>query len=176
ATGPARRPGAWAWGALGATLVLVATGAAWLWQSTQGPERAEAPARADASARADVAAVEAEGASGDPGASETRPAAPPTPPPLQQELAYGETRPRIDPPAGVDVGEREGLLRVRPGEVQEDVQVRVDGEPLDRLPAARALPEGRYEIEFRRGAESSYRYIYLQSGHTRIVEPPSPAK
>ncbi|MFW6067587.1 MAG: response regulator, partial [Myxococcota bacterium] len=161
------RPGWLGWASLALGLAAVGLGGVWLWQQTSGEQPAEGmaderPERAAAMGAqptgAEEEAVGAAGAAVDP--------------PLEQELSYGRDLPRVEPGAGVAVGEGEGLLVVRSDEPGGEVDVRVDGAPLGDLPARRALAEGRYELELRRGNEVSYRYLYLRRGHTRIITVP----
>jgi CheY-like chemotaxis protein len=160
------RPAPWKWVALVGVLAVIGFAGVRLWDVTrsQGPREAEAhvpPAAEPPPTGAPQAAPdEADGADEEGGS------------PLAQELAYGESIPRIDGTAGVRVGPGDGLLMVRPGPAADGTRLFIDGDEVGEPPAQRALAAGRHELEFRRGGATSFRYIYLQEGHTRIVESP----
>ena len=89
-----------------------------------------------------------------------------------QLIGVGRVLPFIDRSHGVEVGAEEGLLVVEPGTGGEATQVRVGGRDLGDAPIGIALPAGRHELAFRRGQETSFRYLVIRSGETRIVEAP----
>jgi CheY-like chemotaxis protein len=163
------RPAPWKWVALAAAFAALAVGSWALWDTTRAAD-AVVGAGDEAAAPPDTPDPVAAPA---PEAAPQEEAAPPEgPPPLEQELAYGETLPRVDDSAGVRVHASQGLLVVRPGPASEGVALFINGKPAGAVPAERALAAGRHELEFRRGGETSYRYLYLQAGHTRIVQGP----
>jgi hypothetical protein len=88
-----------------------------------------------------------------------------------QELSYGETIPRIEP-GPVSVAEGEGLLVVELPASGVPTEVQIGERELGNTPVRLALPEGRHELVFRRGDETSYRYLYLRAGQTRVVQAP----
>jgi hypothetical protein len=161
---PAPRPAPWKWVALVVVVLGLAIGGFVLWDGTraapgEGP-RAEAPAPAPPAA---------------PGEAPEPPADSPAeagPPPLAQELEYGEDRAGIDEAAGVRVAPGQGLLVVQAGSAPEHTELHIDGEAAGGLPARVALSPGRHELEFRRGGETRFRYLHLREGHTRTVNAP----
>ncbi len=88
-----------------------------------------------------------------------------------EELSFGRTLDHVEEGAGVEVGAGEGLLVVEPGAGRE-VEVSVGERELGAPPVRVALPAGRHELVFRRGEETSYRYLYIRAGQTRIVDAP----
>jgi hypothetical protein len=90
---------------------------------------------------------------------------------LERRLSYGKEYDRILD-AGVQVSEGEGLLVVKSRPAAQGTQVRVSDRELGEPPLEVSLPAGRHELAFERGAETSYRYLYLRHGRTRVVEVP----
>jgi CheY-like chemotaxis protein len=163
------RPAPWKWVALAAAVAALAVGSWALWDTTRA---ADAVTGAGDEAAAPPDAPDPVAAPAPEAAPQEEAAPPEGPPPLEQELAYGETLPRVDDSAGVRVNASQGLLVVRPGPASEGVALFINGKPAGAVPAERALAAGRHELEFRRGGETSYRYLFLQAGHTRIVQGP----
>jgi hypothetical protein len=89
-----------------------------------------------------------------------------------QELSYGETIPGIDPAAGVTVGEGEGLVVIEAPEHGVAPEVQIGARELGNAPTRLALPAGRHELIFERGEETSYRYLYVRAGETRVIRAP----
>ena len=89
-----------------------------------------------------------------------------------QELSYGLTIPGIDPAAGVTVGEGEGLLVIEAPEHGVAPAVQIGAREVGDAPTRLALPAGRHELIFRRGEETSYRYLYVRAGETRVIRSP----
>jgi hypothetical protein len=79
--------------------------------------------------------------------------------------------PFIDQSRGVAVGQDEGLLVVEyDAKDMPPPRVRVGGRELGPAPIATALPGGRHELLLKRGTQTSFRYVVIHPGETRIVE------
>jgi len=89
------------------------------------------------------------------------------------DIGFGRLLPFIDHSRGIEVPAGQGLLVVegRAGE-PTPYRIRVGDRELGATPVGVALPEGRYEVVFRRGEESSFRYLLIRGGETRIVDAP----
>jgi hypothetical protein len=75
----------------------------------------------------------------------------------------------VDP--DVSVAEGEGLLII--GEDADGAtRVKVGDRDLGPVPVRTALAEGRYEVVFERGAETTYRYLYVPAGQSVIAPVP----
>ena len=78
----------------------------------------------------------------------------------------------IDPQYGVPVAEDEGLLVIRCRTEESPPVVRVGSQDLGPAPTAVALPEGRHEVAFRKGAGTRFRYVVMRRGQTQILVAP----
>jgi DNA-binding response OmpR family regulator len=79
--------------------------------------------------------------------------------------------PFIDRSRGIAVAENQGLLVVEvEGSPGPPPSVRVGERELGPAPVALALPAGRHEVTLRRGAQTSFRYVLVRAGETRILE------
>jgi DNA-binding response OmpR family regulator len=85
-------------------------------------------------------------------------------------LGFGRVLPFIDRSRGVSVAAEEGLLVVEYEAAGAPPRVRVGGRDLGTAPIAAALPAGRHEIVLKRGEQTSFRYVVIRSGETRIVQ------
>ncbi len=95
----------------------------------------------------------------------------PAAPAPEQGLPVARALPFVDQSRGVEVAEDQGLLVVeddRPGGVPP--KVRVDGRELGPATVATALAGGRHEIVLKSGDQTSFRYVVIRPGETRIVE------
>lgn len=71
------------------------------------------------------------------------------------------------------VGDGQGLLIVkRRGGDGDEITLKVSGGLYAEFPVHVALDEGRHELVFDRGEHTSYRYIYVREGETRVVTSP----
>jgi CheY-like chemotaxis protein len=105
-----------------------------------------------------------------------RPQSPPQQQPLPQptiaNTQFGKVLPYVDASRGVEVPPGQGLLVV---ELQRDTPaptVRVGARELGKAPLAIALPAGRHELVVRSGKITSFRYLIVRPGETRIVSVP----
>jgi hypothetical protein len=87
------------------------------------------------------------------------------------DLGFGEVLPYIDTARGVSVASGEGLLVIEADatDATDAPEVQVGDRKLGRPPIAIALPPGRHELLLRRGAGTSFRYVILREGETRVV-------
>jgi hypothetical protein len=87
-------------------------------------------------------------------------------------LPQGSTRalPYIDRSYGVAVPPEQGLLVVELTAPVTAPQVRVGGRDLGKAPIAIALPGGRHELMLKRGEHTSFRYVVLRPGETRVFQ------
>jgi hypothetical protein len=94
------------------------------------------------------------------------------PPPDAGLLPQGSTRalPYIDRSYGVAVPPEQGLLVVELTSPVIPPQVRVGGRDLGKAPIAVALPGGRHELMLKRGGHTSFRYVVLRPGETRVFQ------
>jgi hypothetical protein len=99
------------------------------------------------------------------GQGETPQAAPP-----ENASGFGRVLPFIDRRRGVNVAADQGLLVVEYEGTGTPPRVRAAGRELGAAPIAAALPAGRHEIVLKRGEQTSFRYVVIRSGETRIVE------
>ena len=145
--------------------------------SAAGPSGAS-PAAGSESASAGVAAP----ATFDPAdaaaaASEPVPGSEPAPSQAPTELeavevspGYGRVLGYIDDSRKVAVAQGQGLLVVEYTGTGSGPSVRVAGRELGRAPTAIALVPGRHELVLRRGGQTSFRYVVIRAGETRIVD------
>ncbi|MFW5921045.1 MAG: hypothetical protein ACOCUS_04340, partial [Polyangiales bacterium] len=91
---------------------------------------------------------------------------------LAHELAYGRTVGDIPADLAVSPAEGEGVLVVEAPEGAAPTRVRAGERDLGRAPLETALPAGRHELVFERGAEQLYRYLYLRAGTAKYVQLP----
>jgi hypothetical protein len=96
-------------------------------------------------------------------------ATPQTAPP-ETASGFGRVLPFIDRRRGVSVADDQGLLVVEYEGAGEPPRVRVAGRELGAAPIAAALPAGRHEIVLKRAEQTSFRYVVIRAGETRIVE------
>ena len=113
-------------------------------------------------------AIQAQGASG-PGA---RPGSSPARPRAEDDLGLGRSLPFIDQSWGIQVSKDQGLLAIEWKGAGTASDVRIDERKVGRAPLAVALSPGRHELIFNREGESSFRYVVVQRGETRIIETP----
>jgi hypothetical protein len=103
----------------------------------------------------------------------TVPAAkPPRPEPAEPALSntqLGRILPFVDHSRGVEVGADQGLLVLEYHGTDPAPSVRVGARELGRPPLAVALPPGRHELVVRAGKSTSFRYLIVRAGETRIV-------
>jgi hypothetical protein len=78
--------------------------------------------------------------------------------------------PFIDRNRGVEVAPGQGLLVVEYTGSGSAPSVRIAGRELGRAPIATALAPGRHELLLRRGGQTSFRYVVVRAGETRIVD------
>jgi hypothetical protein len=105
------------------------------------------------------------------------PAVPPSPTVLspgvtERDVGFGRVLPYIDQSRGTAVREGEGLLVVEVNPEGSKARIRIGDRDLGTAPVSAALPAGRHEVIFQRGDESSFRYLVIRAGETRIVQVP----
>lgn len=91
---------------------------------------------------------------------------------MQDTAPFGRVLPNIDASRGVAVPEGQGLLVVEPGAKlakNDRPRVKIGGEDRGVIPLAIALTAGRHELVLVRGASTSFRYLVIRAGETRIV-------
>jgi hypothetical protein len=114
-------------------------------------------------------AAEPESVAGAPGALESQAQLTASQP--ERLPGFGRVLPFIDHSRGVSVAQHEGLLVVEYEAGQgPSPSVRVADRELGSAPIATALPEGRHEIVWKRGTHTSFRYVVIRPGETRIVQ------
>jgi CheY-like chemotaxis protein len=91
--------------------------------------------------------------------------------PVEPGPSVARVLPFVDRSRGVSVGEDQGLLVVEyegaaPG---APPQVRVASRDLGPAPVAVALAGGRHEVMLKRGDRTSFRYVVIRAGETRII-------
>lgn len=123
-------------------------------------EAAQSPPPAKASARAPAPVPEPEAA---PHAAQN----------TIQNTQFGKILPFVDTSRGVAVAPDQGLLVI---EFQRGADpapnIRVGARELGKPPFAVALPAGRHELVVRSGKSTSFRYLIVRAGETRIVSVP----
>jgi DNA-binding response OmpR family regulator len=97
-------------------------------------------------------------------------AAPPSAP--DPTLTLGRILPYIEQSHGVSVGAQQGLLVIEYAGSAPAPRVRVDARELGQPPLAIALDTGRHELVVRRNRDSSFRYLMVRAGETRIITLP----
>jgi CheY-like chemotaxis protein len=90
----------------------------------------------------------------------------------EEPVGPGKVLPFIDHDRKVEVGENEGLLVIEFDSDEPAPEVRIGDRRPGRPPLSIALPEGRHEVVFKRRERSSYRYVLIRPGQTRIIETP----
>jgi len=83
---------------------------------------------------------------------------------------YGRVLPFIDRNRGVEVPPGQGLFVVEYTGGGAAPSVRIAGRELGRAPVATALSPGRHELLLRRGGQTSFRYVVIRAGETRVVD------
>jgi DNA-binding response OmpR family regulator len=99
-----------------------------------------------------------------------------TPQPAQptiQNTQFGKVLPFVDTSHGVVVAPDQGLLVIEfHGGAEPAPNIRVGARELGKPPLAIALPAGRHELVVRSGKSTSFRYLIVRAGETRIVSVP----
>jgi CheY-like chemotaxis protein len=83
--------------------------------------------------------------------------------------SMGRVLPFIDRSRGVDVAADEGLLLVE-FEGQDAPKLRIGKRQLGAAPLAIALEAGRHELVIERDGETSFRFLTIRPGETRIID------
>lgn len=100
----------------------------------------------------------------------------PKPQPAQptiQNTQVGKVLPFVDASRGVVVAPDQGLLVIEfQGGSDSLPYIRVGSRELGKPPIAVALPAGRHELVVRTGKSTSFRYLIVRAGETRIVSVP----
>jgi len=91
--------------------------------------------------------------------------------PDEDELSFGRVLDFIDA-GGVEVAPNEGMLVIEANPQGPPSTVRIADRDLGLAPARLLLPEGRHELVFRRGDETSYRYLHIRRGQTLVMQAP----
>jgi len=92
--------------------------------------------------------------------------------PAERDVGFGRVLPYIDQSRNTPVPDGQGLLVVEANAEVPNARVRVGGRDLGVAPISSALPPGRHEVIFQRGDDSSFRYLVIRGGETRIVQVP----
>jgi hypothetical protein len=87
-------------------------------------------------------------------------------------LNLGRILPYVDQSRGVAVGAEQGLLVIEYAGSAPAPQVRIGSRELGQPPLAVALNAGRHELVVHRNRESSFRYLIVRAGETRIITLP----
>jgi hypothetical protein len=164
-------PGVFGWGLL---LVLLAAVGFVGWRLVEGALTPAPPTEPE------VAPAEPREATETPTPTPTKvPAAEAREQPTTDMLEFGRTLPFIDAGAQAVVGASQGMLVVEapssgpPPELFLRRATReTEGSPgqsLGRAPQSRVVEEGSYELTLRRGDETSYRFLYVRRGQTRVI-------
>jgi hypothetical protein len=106
-------------------------------------------------------------------------AAEPREQPTREMLEFGTTLPFIDGGAGVAVPANQGLLVIEAGDGATPAELFLRratretegtrGQSLGRAPKSLLVDEGSYELTLSRGDETSYRFLYVRRGQTRVI-------
>jgi CheY-like chemotaxis protein len=83
---------------------------------------------------------------------------------------FGRVLPFIDRNRGVSVAPEQGLLVVESEVAGAAPRVRIAGRDLGTAPIAVALSPGRHELVLNRDGRTSFRYVVVRAGETRIVQ------
>jgi len=141
----------------------------------------EAAGMAGGDAPDDAVAIGAQPAGAQAIADATDPATakPTSPPPTAltpsvsaRDVGFGRVLPYIDQSRGVIVPAGEGLLVVEANAAAPKARIRIGDRDLGTAPVSTSLASGRHEVIFQRGDESSFRYLVIRGGETRIVQVP----
>jgi hypothetical protein len=92
--------------------------------------------------------------------------------PALPNTQLGRVLPFVDHTRGVEVGDDQGLLVLEYHGTDPAPSVRVGERELGKPPLAVALPVGRHELVVRAGKSTSFRYLIVRAGETRIVSLP----
>jgi hypothetical protein len=87
-------------------------------------------------------------------------------------LSLGRILPYLDESRGVAVGPEQGLLVIEYTGKQPPPKIRISGRDLGMPPLAVALSAGRHELVLQGHGDSSFRYLIVRAGETRIVSLP----
>jgi DNA-binding response OmpR family regulator len=87
-------------------------------------------------------------------------------------LNLGRILPYVDESHGVAVGAEQGLLVIEYAGSAPAPHVRIGSRELGPPPLAVALDAGRHELVVHRNRESSFRYLIVRAGETRIITLP----
>jgi CheY-like chemotaxis protein len=146
--------------------------------SAEGPAEGAPVAPVPAEEDAPAAQAPAPAAPAAPPAAPAAPAAPPAvpaapaPTATQDTVEFGRVLPSIDSSRGVAVAKGQGLLVVEPGPKlakKDRPHVKIAGQDRGIVPVAIALHPGRHELVLLRGSATSFRYLVIRPGETRIV-------
>ena len=88
------------------------------------------------------------------------------------DLSLGRILPYVDASRGVSVGPQQGLLVIEYQGDNPSPKIRVAGRELGHPPLAVALSAGRHELVVQRNRESSFRYLVVRPGQTRVITLP----
>jgi len=130
----------------------------------RGRVPAAAPSREPGSARSTGVAVAGAAAPAATAGASSQPAE------LDPAPGFGRVLPFIDRSRGVNVAPDQGLLVVEYEASGAPPRVRVAGRELGPAPIAAALPAGRHEIVLKGDQQTSFRYVVIRAGETRVVE------
>ncbi len=105
-----------------------------------------------------------------PTAAEAEPAAPAQP--AMSNTQFGKVLPFVDRAHGIAVAPDQGLLVVEYRGNEPPPNVRVGERDLGKPPLAVALAPGRHELVLRTPKSTSFRYLIVRAGETRVVSLP----
>ncbi|HEY2733539.1 MAG TPA: hypothetical protein VGI70_06120, partial [Polyangiales bacterium] len=86
--------------------------------------------------------------------------------------ALGKILPYIDQSQHIAVGPEQGLLVLQYVGAAPAPLVRIDSHELGRPPRAIALDAGRHELMVHKKSDSSFRYLLVRAGETRVITLP----
>jgi hypothetical protein len=88
------------------------------------------------------------------------------------DLSLGRILPYVDGSRGIPVGPEQGLLVIEYQGDNPAPRIRVAGRELGHAPLAVALNAGRHELVVQRNRESSFRFLIVRAGETRVITLP----
>jgi hypothetical protein len=87
-------------------------------------------------------------------------------------MSLGRILPYVDPSHGVAVGPEQGLLVLEYAGAAPLPRIQIDTREIGPPPIAIPLDAGRHELVVHRNRDSSFRYLIVRAGETRIVTLP----
>jgi hypothetical protein len=88
---------------------------------------------------------------------------------MDETVEFGRVLPFIDTSRGVAVAPDQGLLVVETDRPSEPTRVKIAGKDRGAAPLSIALQPGRHELTLSRKSGTSFRYLVIRAGETRVV-------